>query len=320
MSTRIEWVVNPDGTQGETWNPATGCTPVSRGCAHCFAKRMHERFSKEPFSKVTLHPERLGIPLHWRKPRTIFVCSMSDLFHPDVPDEFIDKVFAAMALTGWHRYIILTKRPERMAEWFAYNDCSRVRVNRIEEAIIDHFHIDAPDDFPDWPLPNLILGTSIEDQATADERISHLLRCNAACLMVSLEPTLGPVDLKLRTFVPFPDTRWPDSTLEYRSKIGWVVMGGESGPGARPCHPDWARKVRDQCAAAGVPFLFKQWGEWAPESALSAMDDNRRDVYRRGYHERHYFPDGQAVYRVGKKAAGRLLDGHEHMYLPEMLR
>ena len=221
MGTKIEWATNADGVPGETWNPVTGCTKISEGCEHCYAERMAKRLrgrcgypADNPF-RVTLHPERLGIPLHWKKARTVFVCSMSDLFHQDVPLTYNDHVFNRMARCPQHRFLVLTKRPEPMREYLlGYR--------------------------PSEPLPNVGLGVTVESQDHED-RIAHLLACPAAMRFVSVEPMLGGMAIGMLG-------------------IDWVIGGGESGPGARPMDPRWARDLRDQCVAAGVPFFFKQWG------------------------------------------------------------
>lgn len=279
MPTGIAWT-------DETWNAITGCTKVSAGCKHCYAERMAKRLAgrfgypaDEPF-RVTLHPEKLELPLQWRKPRRIFVNSMSDLFHKDVPDEFIGHVFDVMLRASWHTFQVLTKRPERMAEW-----CQRK--------------------YP-MPLPNVWLGTSVENQATAVVRIPLLLETPAAVRWVSAEPLLGRLDLPVAC--PVDDDTWaelkadedvdgpgePEMFVEeceaendwinfghrlvynpeheewernrlevahwraFKQGIDWVVTGCESGPGARPMDLDWARRIRADCEVAGVPFFFKQ--------------------------------------------------------------
>jgi protein gp37 len=247
--TKIEWTRGADGSDGYTWNPVVGCTKVSQGCKLCYAKTIHDMRHKAflagkavapqysmPFEMVQLMPDRLTWPLSLRQPSRIFVNSVSDLFHEDVPDEFIDQVFAVMALADRHTFQVLTKRPK-------------------------------------WPLPNVWLGTSVEDQKAADERIPLLIETPAAIRFLSIEPLLGPVDL---TDVRRHDG-WRINALTgeeflpgeivsgHLGKIDWVIAGGESGSSKqspRPMHPDWARSLRDQCVAAGVPFLFKQWGEW----------------------------------------------------------
>ena len=213
------------------WNPLVGCTPVSPGCQRCWAASMSSRFHPELAAKgkwlvgPQLHPERLDQPLRWRKPRTVFVCNMSDLFHEDVPGDFIAAVFGVMAATPQHRYLVLTKRPERMrwrSEWM------RKRAN------MPAYH------WGTWPLVNVWLGTSIENQRTADERLPELLATPAAHRWLSVEPLLEAVDL---------------GELD---GISWVVCGAESGPGARPCRVEWVRSVVEQCRDAGVAVFVKQ--------------------------------------------------------------
>ena len=335
--TKIEWA-------DLTWSPVTGCTKVSEGCRNCYAERMAKRLAgragypkEHPFA-LTLHPERLDEPLHWRKPRRIFVCSMSDLFHPDVPVNFVDQVFAVMLLAPRHTFLVLTKRPGRMvsytnqrvvgqAEGFTYGDSIALRAVEIVRAWPERLANEVarrsgPLGRAPWPLPNVWLGTSIEDQATADERIPHLLRCPAAVRFVSYESALGPVSFRWLLGV---DYKHQAVSNEYDGlrKLNWVIAGGESGPRARPAHPDWFRSVRDQCQAAGVAFFFKQWGEWAPTWPEGEGESPPSSLVCRAGHRGPYDPtwlrthrelcpaDDLVVYRTGKKAAGRLLDGRE---------
>lgn len=223
--TSIEWAT-------DVWNPVTGCSKVSEGCRHCYAERVAGRFwGDRKFTDVRVHPERLDQPLHWKKPRRVFVNSMSDLFHPVVDDDFIEDVFRVMARTPQHTYMVLTKRPEQMRAWFEGYDAVR-------------------------PLPNVWLGVSVENQKAADERIPMLLGTPAAVRFVSCEPLLGPV--KLVKWLPSYDPMQHYARPVHEEKLDWVIAGGESGPGARPMHPDWARGLRDACVAAQVPFFFKQ--------------------------------------------------------------
>jgi len=202
-----------------TWNPLTGCTKISPGCKHCYAERMSRRLKAMGQAnyangfKLTLHEDMLGQPLTWRKPRTVFVNSMSDLFHRDVPDEFIQRVFAVMRQASQHRFQVLTKRSKRVAD--------------LSEEI-------------DWP-ENVWMGVSVEN-ADYTFRIDHLRQTGAAGKFLSVEPLLGPL---------------PGLNL---SGIDWVIVGGESGPGARPMSSEWVTEIRDQCVSAEVPFFFKQWG------------------------------------------------------------
>ncbi len=232
MPTKIEWVKNPDGTQGEVWNPVSGCTPVTEGCRNCYAKEFHKRFNKEPFEKIKCHLNRLDKPLHWKKPRMVFVNSMSDLFHPGVPFKFVEKVWRVMAKYPQHTFVVLTKRPAYMKDF-------------IETLLVVSF-------FP--VLPNLWLGVSVSNQEDADEFIPQLLQTPAAKRFVSYEPALGGIDLNKKECL-IDKKRF---RLTLGNYLDWVICGGESGANARPCHPDWVRKVRDDCVNAGVPFFLKQ--------------------------------------------------------------
>jgi protein gp37 len=326
-----------DGSEIEwtdaTWNPITGCTMVSAGCTNCYAMGLAG-------TRLAHHPSRAGLtrdsggrpvwtgevrlnegwldqPLRWRRPRRIFVCAHGDLFHEGVPDEWIDRVFAVMALSPQHQFQVLTKRPERMRRWFDTD-----AEGRVWDLSMDPGFDASALPSPDWPLPNVWLGVSVEDQPTADARIPLLLATSAAVRFVSAEPLLGPVDL----------TRW--SGLEGDADFGldWVIVGGESGPGARPMHPDWARSLRDQCAAAGVAFFFKQWGEWAPHKPQAGGDLGGDVRAGRVVAVHPSGRDGAAIMaatgkvqsepgtvymrRVGKRAAGRLLDGRAHDDMP----
>jgi protein gp37 len=257
-NTSIEWT-------DRTWNPLTGCTKVSPGCDHCYAKTMHERFNGPgSFDTVTLHPDRLDQPLSWRKPARVFVNSMSDLFHQDVPDEYIADVWATMARTPQHTYQILTKRHARMRSLLNSREFTNAFLQRLGyEGIL-------------WPLSNVWLGVSVENQRWADFRIPELLSTPAMVRFISAEPLLGPVDLSPWLSPPgfFDNGSYQygpgqpvygaaenDYEISYYPiRLDWVIVGGESGPGARPMHPNWAQQIRDQCEEARVPFLFKQWG------------------------------------------------------------
>ena len=240
-----------------TWNPITGCTKVSQGCKHCYAEREWARLSANPkataygraFTDVACHSERLDQPLRWKKPRLIFVNSMSDLFHEDVPDEFIDRVFAVMALAEQHTFQVLTKRPERMLAYLdtpgrgdLIGDQAMPKVSKNDFGLLE------------WPIKNVWLGVSAEDQASADERIPLLLQTPAAVRWVSAEPLLERVELGFA--MP-----WRVTGAAYGQTLDWVVCGGESGgPKARPMHVEWVNKLRLDCEKAGVPFFMKQLG------------------------------------------------------------
>jgi len=313
--TKIEW-------SDATWNPVTGCSKVSEGCRNCYAMKFAERWRGTPghyFENgfdITFRPNKQDQPLRWKRPRKIFVNSMSDLFHPDVPFDFIDKVFAVMALAPHHTFQILTKRPERMKEYFqreelddtlgheamylyeqfgGRGDCS-LAAGLIHGPGKVSNHPSIPVHPKAWPLPNVWIGTSVENQKAADERIPLLIDTPAAVRFLSCEPLLEEVSLQGR------DAR-DGSYRHYLQYIDWVIVGGESGPRARPVHPDWIRQLRFECQAARVPFFFKQWGEWAPVHELRCNDP--------GIKGRKWFnfdPD-TALCRIGKQAAGRMLDG-----------
>lgn len=355
--TKIEWT-------DATWNPITGCAIVSPGCTNCYAMKLAG-------TRLRNHPSRRGLtkdtkagpvwtgeirfnrnwldqPLRWTKPRMIFVCAHGDLFAEGVDEVWIDFVFAVMALAPQHTFQVLTKRPERMREYM-------LGMHSRRQFIAGYGALVWGGDRPDLvyetvdeaiakPLPNVWFGVSVEDQKRADERIPILLDTPAAVRWISAEPLLGPVDL-----MSIKDAHRPlaqlnslsayyscgPSTFDAPGRLHWVVAGGESGRSARPLHPEWARSLRDQCSAAGVPFLFKQWGEWVPQvgavDGWTIPDDpeiSRTD--HRDWEDDHwgepYRPmwcddiDDDTVSRVGKKYAGRLLDGVEHNGFPEVRR
>jgi protein gp37 len=272
-----------------SWNPVTGCTDELPCWSYCWARRMAARQrgragypEDDPF-RPTFHPERLGQPARIKTPKTIAVCFMGDLWNAQVESTWREVVFYAAAKAPQHTYLFLTKRPERVSDEI------------------------------DWlAMPNWWLGTSVEDQATADERIPHLMRCGAAHRWFSIEPMRGPIDLRL-----FDPQVGPDHMLApklYRGNmVHWVVLGG----GPFPVHPVWARMVRDQCRSAYVPFFFKQWGEWIPRiesRGALVVSGNGRRVRVIGMDGNPAGPENApyaAVERIGKKAAGCDLDGRE---------
>jgi protein gp37 len=360
----IEWT-------DATWQIITGCSIKSPGCAHCYAMKLAG-------TRLRSHPSRVGLtqptkngpawtgevrfneqwltqPLGWKRPRKIFVCAHGDLFHEDVPDAWIDKVFAVMASAPQHTFQVLTKRADRMRR---YIDNAVGRVIAAQ---------DRDKDWPGWPLPNVWLGVSAERQQEADERIPDLLETPAAVRFLSAEPLLGPIDLtriQAPRFVPEDheadwkfdalmtgdmyeldcgDGFWDSGDGPYRqAKLDLVIVGGENGP--RPMHPVWVCTLRDQCAGAGVAFHFKQWGSWVP---ICATDDAFTDTLYHPAPQRHpeatrrckvdlmvlhadgtQFRDAaqfgayaagsgaMLMFDVGKKKAGRLLDGIEHNGTP----
>lgn len=331
--TGIEWT-------DATWNPVTGCDKVSPGCDHCYAETFAERWRGteghyfETGFDVQLRPDKLDLPLRWTKPRKVFVNSMSDLFHDKVPDEYIAEVFAIMACAYQHTFQLLTKRHGRMksllssAEFVAMVDRESVAYDRSP---LGHRAVS-------WPLRNVWLGVSAEDQKRADLRVPALLDTPAAVRFVSGEPLLGPIELKQHWLHPVMREPSPENHALGRrigkahgvGFIDWVIVGGESGPGARPMHPNWAQSLRDQCVAAGVPFLFKQWGEWrwTREADDFEFEQAHGDLYPNAKWET-VSPDGVIIadniprpgcatmQRVGKKRAGRELDGRTWDQYPE---
>ena len=396
--TPIEWT-------DETWNVITGCELKSEGCRYCYAARLAATRMKNHTSRkglarmnaagdakftgeVRFNEQWLDQPLRWDKARMIFAVAHGDLFYEKVPFEWIDRVFAVMALTPRHTYQVLTKRPDRLREYLSDPDTiRRVYTLACEMAVEGNLPVILiaqgidPDAAPPgerifldrWPLPNVWIGVSVENQATADERIPVLLDAPGALHWISAEPLLGPIDL---TAIPLDGDEAPvvgerkplgaftaaeaiahlkghtQSTMTMNvlggkverllglPVLGWVVAGGESGAKARFVHPDLPRALRDQCAAAGVPFLLKQWGEWLPVGqhlpgrgkihGATAVRTGRMKLHYGGTpteHPKHAYaergvrfavmPDGALAFRVGKKAAGRLLDGVLHDGFPE---
>lgn len=370
----IEWT-------DATWNPITGCSVISPGCTHCYAMKLAgTRLRNNPSRQgLTVDskagpvwtgevrfndgtegtPDFLTDPLRWRRPRRIFVCAHADLFHESVPDAWIDRIFAVMALAPQHTFQLLTKRAERMR---AYVGALYRGERQIAACALDFgpgksdeaLHRLSNGDFAPYPpLPNVWLGVSAEDQERADQRIPHLLATPAAVRFLSCEPLLGPIDLNHIKMIDCEtpgggrETAWESALNGIRydiwagddedpnvpgfPRIDWVIAGGESGRGARPMHPDWARSLRDQCAAAEVAFLFKQWGAWAPDGIRFRTSgragepgsfDNLLSSSGRFMvawtADRDGLAKGDQLKLVSKKAAGRLLDGVEHNGMPEL--
>jgi len=282
----IEWVRSSDGSPGATWNPVTGCTKISPGCTYCYAERLAERFGRQKFTDIVLHPDRLDLPLEWRKPRRIFVNSMSDLFHETIPWNFLARVFATMIEARQHTFQVLTKRAERMRQGM------RTEIPRMIHAACllpsTMYCREA------WPPKNVWLGVSAENQKTLDERWTVLAETPAAVRFLSLEPLLGPIDVSIAT--QSLDLGDEDRGSDWTQPVDWVIVGGESGgPPERalverqhygdapdglthsrwrrkPEALEWVRAIRDQCQAAGVPFFFKQWGGPTPKSGGRVLD------------------------------------------------
>lgn len=359
--TEIEWT-------DASWNPVVGCSIVSAGCTNCYAMKLAARLLDKPDShyegttkkvngnavwtgKLSLAPDNiLTQPLRWKRPRRIFVNSMGDLFHEDVPDAWIDQVFAVMRLAPQHTFQILTKRADRM---LAYCNGS------IEEGVwVDNDAIAkyAPplEERQEWtyPLPNVWLGVSVENQEQADKRVPDLLMTPAAVRFVSCEPLLGEVRLdriavrsnsgyKLDSLAGrlFKDIKGafkygPDN----QRSLDWVIAGGESGVNARPMHPDWVYSLRYQCIGSKTPFFFKQWGEYEPMfphyPEEYGKDDDWGDevelgfpkegiLYSDGYfyngieHQAHVNRGAYWVRKVGKKKSGHLIDGKPWQNFPK---
>ena len=288
-----------------TWPVTVGCDKVSSGCYDCYAMRDARRMESNPNPKISsvysglvtkqangilnwtgaikTLPERLNDPAHWKDHRDIFVCSQSDLFHEDVPGAFIGQVFSAIWNYSWHTYYILTKRPERLLE------------------LLEGTPPEGLADFNSINFPHVIVGVSAEDQAAAEKRLPLLTQLPLASsqLFVSAEPLIGPLDL----------SKWLD-------RLGWVIAGGESGKHARPMHPDWPRRLRDQCEEARVSYHFKQWGEFTtelPGAEAETTEEAGAPLYRlKPGKSRKPVPtliqDRTTFYRVGRRKAGRILD------------
>ncbi len=357
---KIEWT-------DATWNPIrarltrdTGarkagtvgwhCERITTGCGTpkeggCYAEALNWRLGTGlPFKpghlddgtvELFLDDNILRQPLRWKRPRMVFPCSMTDLFGRFVKDEWLDKIFAVMALTPQHTYQPLTKRSDRMRaylsrhRWHHWAEAGRSIDAKRWRSLPDVMGGDCT------PLPNVWLGVSTERQEEANARIPDLLATPAAVRFISAEPLLGPIDLH----EVIPDPLIYNAVHGMDRLLDWVIVGGESGRNARPMHPDWARSLRDHCQAAGVPYFFKQWGEWLPWAQFNAAkidDDPEQTKYltsewvgdhwhRIGYPQWCDAADGnidddQCVGRVGKKAAGRLLDGIEHNAMPQLTR
>lgn len=337
----------------ETWNPIRGCTRVSEGCRNCYAERVAARFSDvgQPYHGLARlvpvgHDDRTGAvlktvprwtgdvmyvkdhildPVRWRKPRLIFVNSMSDLFHPGVPDEWIDRIVAVMALAEQHTFQVLTKRPERMLQYLVnLSNGGDKTIERLGDAIFMEAGGEACQMLRGrlvLPLPNVWWGTSAEDQETFDKRTCLLKQTPAAVRWLSLEPLLGPIDMGKVTIGTVKGKQDPllysafwEGTIPFDEydvkmhKIDWVVVGGESGPGARPMNAEWARDIRDECIVAGVPYFFKQWGEWLPFGQESRGADGGPIVN---------VNETVPFIHIGKRMAGRLLDGKEWSEYPK---
>jgi len=331
-----------------TWNPiAMRCTPVSEGCAHCWHLRMADRLAGNPKicsqyrnaysgGNFVLNTDEVRAPMKLQQRQRIGVQFMGDLFHEHILEEWLWEIFATMAETPQHTYIIITKRPERMCKtlnnpWFwacVEGTCQKRHHDRTGEDPSMWLAVHGP-------LPNVIGMVTAETQEWADIRIPWLLKTDLACRGLSIEPMLGPVSFRWAKWHTY--SREPgviNGHLDGMMGLSWVILGGESGHGARPMHPDWVRSVRDQCQTAGVPFFFKQWGEWAPTKEgqyNSFLYPHQGYMSHEGSEARLPSPGNGYCYsspdlikrgcahvtKIGKKAAGRLLDGREWLEIPE---
>jgi len=313
MSTRIEWcdeTINPiqdkrKGGMGRGYH----CTKCSPGCLNCYAERINKiRGNGQPFDNSAVEFEliesELAKPLKWKKPKTIFVQSMGDLFHEAVPFDFQKAAYKTIIESRRHTFLILSKRPDRMLSF--HNDLKYFNIEITPKPLL--------------LADNVWHGLTVCNQEEWDVKKKYF-RAIPGKKFLSLEPLLGNIDLELTKVFYEPFFKWPDSEMQSMAKIDAVILGGESGPGARPLHPDWVRSVRDQCAAAGVPFFFKGWGEWlsGPKTPLEiGRGEDVVKMYQPG--TCHDWKRGLIALRVGKKSAGRLLDGRTHDDLPWVAR
>jgi protein gp37 len=322
QKSRIEWTE-------QTANPIIGCSKCSAACDHCYALTMARRVAgmkgqvgddyrrvltpnrKEWNGQTVFNPEVLRQIIRRKKPTTYFIGSMCDWHHESVPPDWKDDILATAYLSPQHRFMVLTKRPGAQKKYMTARRLAEVagaaaRMMDDGDSAYDSVMNDV------WPPENLALGVSVWDQESADHAIPLLLQTPAAKRFVSAEPLLGPIDFRyLQPGEPPTEINALEGTYGLIrphggtcDKLDFVVVGGETGHKARPMHPDWARQMRDQCAAAGVPFMFKQWGAWWPHDQGQWLSEAEKYVHPDLPDDDHYF--------IGKKAAGRLLDGVEH--------
>jgi protein gp37 len=298
----IEWT-------DETWNPVTGCDKVSQGCKNCYAEKMHkrlggmgqEKYSKPFLGNVLTHEDELMKPYQWKKGKRIFVNSMSDLFHKDVPFEFIVQVYTIMVNTPRHTYQVLTKRSDRLLEFYNWYK-SMLPAEYVSQYT---------------SAKNIWVGVSCEDQKTVDERVPYLLQVPAAIRFLSCEPLLERIDITaFGSNLPLDGKiiEWRKPGKYYEGpKIHWVIAGGESGSKARPMHPDWIRFLRQQCEESNTPFFFKQWGEWIDNQNMPrqyiAENNLKRHVFESGYFSTE-------VWKLGKSKTGNTIDGKQYLQFP----
>jgi protein gp37 len=312
QKSKIEWTTR-------TWNPITGCTKISEACDNCYAERMAKRFAglhgypkENPFN-VTIHKNRFLQPAGWSKPCKVFVCSMSDLFHPNIPWGIIYDLFTVMDKYKDFTFQILTKRPKRAKE--------------VLTPIYDRL----------GSLSNVWIGITAENQARFDQRIDHLMEIPAKVRFISCEPMLGAIDMSYylngcpEAMGKYNEPDWEQTC----PPLSWVICGGESGPKARPTHPYWIKELQEQCNYSKTPFFFKQWGEWIPRQQWE-LQGNKISTDQFGtlsyngdifyyqtttWNGREYDKNNDfecIMYRVGKKAAGAMIDGKEYKTFPKI--
>ena len=326
---KIDWL-NMPGYKGETWNPFVGCTKVSAACKNCYAEKMAFRLSSIALTKnkptaldyyvdviswgkwngkTEFVEPALKKPLYWKKPRMIFVCSMSDLFHENNSFKDIDSVFGIFSQTPQHKYILLTKRSKRALEFFKWFG------NQIKETGFDSIPSQSDNSLDYYsPLENVWIGVTVEELKYTP-RIDDLLKIPAAIHLVSLEPMLEELDIS-----------------DYLHDLDWIICGGESGHNARPMHPDWVRSIRDQCKESGTSFFFKQWGEWSMTGNNQDFDFLPNNKTKQGtilittelepkrgkigFVGMGKYNIGTWFKKVGKSKSGSELDGHHHKEFP----
>lgn len=340
-----------------TWGPIKGCSHKSSGCVNCWAERQAARFNNpgDFFHGLTagaqwtgnaqFYEHELYKPIRWKRPRRIGVCFMGDLFHETVHFEWIAKVFAVMAYAKQHTFLVLTKRPQRMAEFLDWAGSRVCPVLCLFDYIEDDVKIKTENITP-WPIPNVWLGVSVEDQLNASMRIPILLRVPAALRYVSAEPLIGRINLRHLDVDAVGDPEWCQIDAlagrqtdmgrpcpDLSSKLDWVICGGESGRCARPMHPKWALDLRDQCKETGVPFYFKQFGEWISDSEYTHIVNARGyigpDIAKARFQSLDVngrtsdfdpgpkdFVNSECVYLLGKAKTGHVLDGQVYNELP----
>lgn len=343
---KIEWT-HRTGTKSEVLNPTTGCDKISRGCKFCYAEVMHKRLRgmgqpkyQQPFlGHVKFWPDELAKPFKWKNPRTVFLNSMSDIFHKDITIQQIAEIYAMMFLNERHTFIVLTKRSNRACDvlnsaeffeefWKACNRLHDAYMMHLSETLYFEEELRSM-----WPLKNVWQGVSVESQEQ-DHRIDELANTPAHIRVVSYEPAVGALDLSQKFgLYQIEDGSWHLKVGgRWSDSPDWVIAGGESGGKASPAHPDWFRTVRDQCKAAGTSFFFKQWGRFGPsQRAIELLPEDKSLGY---FKSKYVYRDGRVsdreatdyrdiddgncewMFDLGKKDSGNFLDGVQHLEFP----